>query len=257
MEKSALLTVSGISKNFAGLRALSEVSFSVFEGQIKALIGPNGAGKSTLFNIISGLLKPTTGTIVFRHKDITSVPPHQRCREGIGRVFQLSQLFWDSTALDNVRAGYDWHLTYDLVSAGLRLPHVSRSEKAAYLKATDILNRLGLSGKAEVIAKNLPLGEQRLLEISRALATEPHLLLLDEPAAGLNATETQRLMTVVRKIRENGITVLLIEHNMKMVMDISDEVVVLDFGEKIAEGRPRDIQTNEMVIAAYLGDKVC
>lgn len=251
-----LLNVENISKRFGGLDALKDVTFAVYQGQIKALIGPNGAGKTTLFNLVSGSYRPTEGRVFFNKEDVTGRPPHQICRMGIGRTFQQSLVFDGMSVLENVTVGRYSRTKAGILSAALSLPLHRREEQEAFKVAHEVLRRVGLDHRAGEPAQNLPMGERHLLEIARALAAAPKLLLLDEPAAGLNDEETRRLAETVRKIRDEGVTVLLVEHDMTFVMDISDEVVVLDYGRKIAEGPPLMIQENEEVIKAYLGEEL-
>lgn len=252
----ALLSIEGVSKRFGGLDALREVSFAVHEGQIKALIGPNGAGKSTLFNVASGSYRPSEGRVVFCGVDVSKRPSHQICRLGLGRTFQHSLVFDEMSLLENVAVGRYSKTKAGLLSAALTLPLHRREERETLKAAHEALRRVGLAERADEVAENLPMGERHLLEIARALAAEPRLLLLDEPAAGLNDEETARLADMVRKIRDEGVTVLLVEHDMAFVMEISDDVVVLDSGRKIAEGPPLMIQDNEEVIRAYLGEEL-
>jgi ABC-type branched-subunit amino acid transport system ATPase component len=228
----------------------------VYRDQIKALIGPNGAGKTTLFNIISGSYRPSEGRVVFADVDVAGQAPHRICRLGIGRTFQHSLVFDDMSVVENVAVGRYPRTKAGVLAAVLTLPRHRREEAETFKAAHEALRRVGLDHVADEPAENLPMGERHLLEIARALASEPHLLLLDEPAAGLNDDETQRLADTVRKIRDEGVTVLLVEHDMTFVMDISDEVVVLDYGRKIAEGPPLMIQNNEEVIKAYLGEEL-
>ncbi len=249
-----ILKVEAVTKRFGGLEALRDVTFSLYDGQIKALIGPNGAGKTTLFNLMSGMDRPTAGHIYFGGKDIGRLAPHQASRLGVGRTFQHSKVFDDLSVLDNVKVGRHAKSTAGLLSAFFTLPRHRRDERSISEHAYHALRRVGLEAKAEEPAGGLPMGERHLLEIARALATEPLVLLLDEPAAGLNNEETDQLAESVRRIRDQGITVLLVEHDMGFVMDISDEVVVLDYGRKIAEGPPLMIQNDEEVIRAYLGE---
>jgi branched-chain amino acid transport system ATP-binding protein len=251
-----ILRVDNVTKSFGGLDALRDVTFAVHQGQIKALIGPNGAGKTTLFNLASGSYKPTRGKVFFSGADVTGRPPHRICRMGLGRTFQHSLVFEDMSLVDNVAVGRYARTKSGLLSAVLTLPRHRREERETFKAAHEALRRVGLDDRAGEQAGNLPMGERHLLEIARALASEPRLLLLDEPAAGLNDEETSRLADTVRKIRDEGVTVLLVEHDMTFVMDISDEVVVLDYGRKIAEGPPLMIQDNEEVIKAYLGEEL-
>jgi branched-chain amino acid transport system ATP-binding protein len=252
----ALLNIEAVSNRFGGVDALREVSFAVHQGQIKALIGPNGAGKTTLFNIASGADRPTKGQVLFSGSDVTGHSPHRICRMGIGRTFQHSLVFEEMTVLENVAVGRYCRTRAGLISAAIGLPLHRREERETFKAAHDALRRMGLDHRADQPAENLTMGERHLLEIARALASGPQLLLLDEPAAGLNEEETERLGETVRKIRDEGVTVLLVEHDMTFVMEISDEVVVLDYGRKIAEGPPLMIQDNEEVIKAYLGEEL-
>jgi branched-chain amino acid transport system ATP-binding protein len=249
-----MLRVEDVTKRFGGLLALSEVTFSLYEGQIKALIGPNGAGKTTLFNLVSAVDSPTHGKIFFENKDLAKTSSDGACRAGIGRTFQHSKLFDDMTVLDNVKVGRHSKSRAGLMAGFFSTPRHRRDERAITEASMEALRRVGIEEHASQVAGALPLGERHLLEIARALATEPRLLLLDEPAAGLNNEETDRLADSVRRIRDQGITVLLVEHDMGFVMNISDEVVVLDYGKKIAEGPPLMIQNDEQVIKAYLGE---
>ena len=251
-----LLSVQGVSKRFGGLDALRDVSFSVYRDQIKALIGPNGAGKTTLFNIVSGSYRPTDGRVLFGGVDVAGKAPHRICRMGVGRTFQHSLVFEDMTVVENVAVGRYSRTKAGLLSAAFTLPRHRREEAETFKAAHEALRRVGLDHAAAELAENLPMGQRHLLEIARALAAGPQLLLLDEPAAGLNDDETLRLVDTVRKIRDEGVTVLLVEHDMNFVMEISDEVVVLDYGRKIAEGPPLMIQNNEEVIKAYLGEEL-
>lgn len=235
---------------------MNEVTFSVYQGQIKAVIGPNGVGKTTLFNLISGSYRPTDGRVLLSGVDLVGKSPHSICRLGVGRTFQQSLVFDDMNVLENVAVGRYTRTRVGVLSAALTLPRHRREEREIMEAAQEALGRVGLHHRADELAGNLPIGERHLLEIARSLATNPTLLLLDEPAAGLNDEETERLAETVRKIRAEGVTILLVEHDMTFVMDISDEVVVLDYGRKIAEGPPIMIQDNEEVIKAYLGEEL-
>ena len=249
-----LLEVEKLNRRFGGLHAVRDLSFSVPEGSIKALIGPNGAGKTTVFNLIAGSLEPDGGCVKFRGRTITGARPYRIASLGIARTFQTTRLFPRMTVLENVMVGRHSRTRSGFLASLFRTPSTFREEKEIRETAWDILARLELTGHAGERAGNLPFGLQRLVEFARALATEPKLLLLDEPAAGLNIYETDELARLIQRIRRWGITVLLVEHDMSLVMDISDEVIVLNRGRRIAEGKPRAIQKNPEVIRVYLGD---
>lgn len=249
-----MLAIKAIGKSFGGLIALNNVGFSVDGGSISALIGPNGAGKTTLLNIISGIFPPDTGEISFSGTIISKLPATRIARAGISRTFQQVELFGDMTVLENVMVGRYSRTRSGFISSGLRLPFVRKEEKETRDRSLEILDYIGLGSRKDELASNLPLGEQRILEIGRALATEPGLLLLDEPAAGLNIRETRGLGDMIVRLRdEKKITILLVEHDMDLVMQISNKITVLNFGEVIAHGTPLEVQKNQAVIAAYLG----
>ncbi len=251
-----MLGVEDLSINFGGLAALSGLSFEVAEREIFALIGPNGAGKSTVFNVITGLYRPSSGRVRFLGEDLLALAPHQIARRGVARTFQNTEVFRRLTALDNVLIGRHTHLRRGVVSGALGLRSVAREEAGARDVARALLARLGLEEIAGVEAGSLPLGFQKRLELARALASEPRLLLLDEPAGGLNPTETQALMELIVRLRdERGLTILVVEHDMELVMGISDRVAVLDYGRKLSSGSPREIAADPAVVEAYLGSE--
>jgi branched-chain amino acid transport system ATP-binding protein len=248
-----LLEVQDILVNFGGVTALNKVNLHVNEGEIAALIGPNGAGKTTVFNIVTGYYTPTSGNVIVDGESVLGLRSYQIARKGLGRTFQNIRLFGDMTAAENVATAADSLNKSGLVGSLLGLPRSRRDEAASMEKAHELLKFIGLDHRALQMAKNLPYGDQRRLEIARALALNPKVLLLDEPAAGFNPQEKVELGQLIRKIRDRGFAVLLIEHDMSLVMDISDRVSVLDFGQKIAEGTPSEVQNNQRVIDAYLG----
>ncbi|HVP80533.1 MAG TPA: ABC transporter ATP-binding protein [Thermodesulfobacteriota bacterium] len=236
---TSLLQIRDVSKRFGGLTALMAISYSVEKGEILGLIGPNGAGKTTLFNVVNGFYPPSKGDVLFKGERISHLQPYQICRRGIGRTFQVVRPLQRMTAFDNV-----------IASAFLRAKDKAAAEKVAL----EVLEFTGLLGDRNLVSKGLPLGKRKKLEIARALATQPEMLLLDESFAGLNPFEQNELIDIIRKVKARGITIMIIEHHMKVIMSLSDRVVVLNYGEKIAEGTPKEIANNPLVIEAYLGE---
>ncbi len=251
-----LLHVRNVTRRFGGLTAVDDVSFDVHEGTIKALIGPNGAGKSTLFNALTGFDRPDEGSVVFDGAELVGRKPREVVRAGLARTFQNTQLFEEMTAGENVMVGCQARQRRGFAAAMLRLPNALNEERDAREEAGRFLRLIGVEEWVDVPAADLPAGIRRLVEIARALATRPRLLLLDEPAAGLNATETRELVQTLFRVRDSGITAVIVEHDMGLVMEVSEEIVVLDRGRKIAEGPPRMIQKDPVVVAAYLGGEV-
>ncbi len=255
----SVLAVNSLSKNFGGIKAVSDVSLSLEKGEIVGIIGPNGAGKTTFFNLLTGIYTPTSGEIVYNlEKQVTNkdLKPHKTTHYGIARTFQNIRLFQNMTVLDNVLIGFHNGLKYGVVSALFRLPSYHRTEENTYKEAINLLRKFNLFDKKEELAKNLPYGDQRRLEIARALAAKPKILLLDEPAAGMNPKETKELTDLINWIRGAfDLTIILIEHDMSLVMNICEKIFVFDYGYLVAHGNPEEIQSNEKVIKAYLGEE--
>lgn len=249
-----MLRIEDLTKIFGGLTALQGVSFSISAGEITGIIGPNGAGKTTLFNIVTGIYDPTSGKVYYDGKDITGFSPEKLARRGMVRTFQGIELFGQMTVLENVMVGLHTRSQSGIIASALKLPAHLREERYIRERAISWLEFTGITDLADMKAANLPFGKGRLLEIARAIAVEPKIILLDEPAAGLNSRETSDLALLIKKIRDSGITVALVEHDMELVMGICSRVVVLNLGHKLAEGTPRQVQEDRRVITAYLGD---
>jgi len=248
-----MLEVSGITQIFGGVTALKDVSFVVRKGDITGVIGPNGAGKTTLFNIIAGIYTQTSGRVILNSNDVSGFPPERLAYLGMVRTFQNIELFGQMTVLENVMVGLHTKSRCGMISSALKMPWARSEEKKIRNEAMKWLDFAGIIDLADTVSANLPFGKGRLLETARALASEPSIILMDEPAAGLNSQETWQLSQLIKRIRDLGVTVVLVEHDMELVMDICDRIIVLNLGEKLAEGTPREIQENPYVIAAYLG----
>jgi len=253
----SLMEIKGLHKSFGGLSAVLNFNFNFEKNELVGLIGPNGAGKTTVFNLITGVYKPDQGTMVFADHNIVGLHPYEICKRGIARTFQNIRLFRDLTVLDNVKIAFHKDVSYGFLSAIFRSPGFFRGEIEIEEKALEFLRIFKLENKKDEIASNLPYGEQRRLEIARALATGPTMLILDEPAAGMNPQETQELMQLIQWLRQKfDLSILLIEHDMSLVMGVCERIYVLDYGQVIAEGKPEEIRNNKKVIEAYLGEEV-
>ncbi len=248
-----ILTVQGLTRHFGGLAAVTDLNFDIRAGEILSLIGPNGAGKTTVFNLITGTLLPTRGKVFFQDNEITGLRPHQTTSFGIARTFQTTSLFYDETVMDNLIVSYHCRTRMGIWDALLQTACSREDERRSRQKAEEILNLIGLQDRVEELARNIPQESQKRLAVGMALVTEPKLLLLDEPTGGLTGEENMSMMALIQKVRTQGITILLIEHKMKIVMNISDRIVVLNYGQKIADGSPQEVGNNAAVIEAYLG----
>ncbi|MDQ0218676.1 ABC transporter ATP-binding protein [Peribacillus cavernae] len=253
--ENVILKVDNLTKQFGGVIAVNEVSFDVKKGEIFAVIGPNGAGKTTLFNMITGVLPSTSGQVVFENHKLTGKKPYQIAKIGVTRTFQNLEVFSNMTVIENVMTGAHLTMKTNLFTAGLRLPMVVKEERKTMEKAMECLERVGIAHLAYKMSPTLPYGSQRLLEIARAAASNPKLILLDEPMAGLNSEESRQLIEVILKMREDGLTFVFVEHDMETVMSMSDRIVVMDNGVKIGEGTPEEVYQNPKIVAAYLGDE--
>lgn len=248
-----MLTINNLSKSFGGVHAVQDVSFTVKEGNIHSVIGPNGAGKTTLFNLITGVYTPTKGEILLNGENVAAMPPDALARRGMSRTFQNLQVCMNMTAIDNVMVGAHLRLNQNLFASMLRLPSVRRADAACRDEAADLMEFVGVGRHIDDEAGQMSYGALKRLEIARALAAKPKVLLLDEPAAGLNHTETGEIEALIRKVAQSGVTVVLVEHDMKLVMNLSDHILVLDYGKKLAEGTAAEVRANPDVVAAYLG----
>jgi branched-chain amino acid transport system ATP-binding protein len=248
-----MLQIKGLSKTFGGVKAVQEVSFTIKAGTIHSVIGPNGAGKTTLFNLITGIYTPTTGEVIFNGENVAGKSPDELARRRMNRTFQNLQVCMNMSAIDNVMVGAHLRLNQGLLSAMIRLPSLRRADAACREEAAQLMDFVGVGRYVKAHARQMPYGALKRLEIARALAAKPQLLLLDEPAAGLNHTETGEIEALIRKVADSGVTVVLVEHDMKLVMNLSDHILVLDYGKKLAEGTAAEVRANPDVIAAYLG----
>ncbi|MDJ0955602.1 MAG: ABC transporter ATP-binding protein [Arenicellales bacterium] len=249
----SLLEITGLSKSFGGVQAVQELEYTVESGKIHSIIGPNGAGKTTLFNMVTGIFKPSSGEVHFNGQDVTGLPVHELAALGISRSFQNLQVFFNMTVLENVMVGRHLHCRREFLQSLLHTPAITRSDEGARHRAAELLEWVGLKAYVGDHADSLPYGALKRMEIARALACEPKLLLLDEPAAGLNNKETQEINELIQQISERGITVVLVEHDMRLVMGVSDHILVMDHGKKLAEGTAAEVRENPDVVAAYLG----
>lgn len=249
----SLLKVSGLTKTFGGVHAIEDLSFEIKKGTIHSVIGPNGAGKTTLFNLLTGVYTPTQGAVSFNGESVSGKSPHYLAKRGMSRTFQNLQICMNMSAVENVMVGRHLHMSHNPISAMLRLPSITKQDKACREKAIELMEFVGTGQYIKTNADAMSYGALKRLEIARALAAEPEILLLDEPAAGLNGTETAEVDELIQKVADSGVTVMLVEHDMKLVMNISDYLLVLDYGKKLAEGTPEEIRNNPAVIAAYLG----
>ncbi|OAN44730.1 high-affinity branched-chain amino acid ABC transporter ATP-binding protein LivG [Paramagnetospirillum marisnigri] len=248
-----LLKVENLSKEFGGVHAVEDLTFSVEPGHIHSIIGPNGAGKTTLFNLITGVYTPSAGRVLFQDRLVSGLKPYELAAMGMSRTFQNLQIFFNMQAIENVMVGAHLHLNRGFLSSFLRLPAVVRGDRECRARCTELMEFVGLAKYLDADAASMPYGALKRLEIARALAAKPKMLLLDEPAAGLNATESREIDEVIKRVAASGITVVLVEHDMKMVMGISDHITALDYGRKLAEGTPAEVRANPDVVKAYLG----
>ena len=253
---SALFSASGLHKSFGGVRAVRDISFDIPNDAVFAIIGPNGAGKSTLLNLMSGVYQPDAGTLAFNGADLSGLPAHRRVRLGIARTFQKIRLFRQLSVLDNVVAGFHTHHDIPAWQYLIHGAAFQRDHRRCRAQAMELLSFVGLAARRDALAGSLSYGEQRLLEFARALATKPRLMLIDEPAAGLNASEVDSLLDRILTMRRKGVTVVVVEHNMELVMNVADRVLVMDYGQHLFEGAPADVQKNPAVVAAYLGGEL-